>query len=144
MMFNCVKALAATDSTHLRQKYIIIKLLANYFFSADPGHVRFFRLTHKPLNSATPNFEVVCEDETTHIPELINKIALGKTSKPPRAASTALSTFKLDTGALYLETMQSGGDQQNTYSRLSRLVEFYYFETTTTSGRASTWPAQAP
>ncbi len=57
--------------------------------------------------------------------ELINKIAFGKTSKPPRAASTAPSTFKLDTGALYLETMQSGDDQQNIYSRLTRLVEFY-------------------
>jgi len=55
MMFNCVKALAATDSTHLRQNYLINKLLANYFFSAHSGHVRFSRLTHKPLNSATPN-----------------------------------------------------------------------------------------
>jgi len=76
--------------------------------------------------------------------ELINKIAYGKTSKPPRTASTAPSTFKLDTGALYFETMQSGGDQQNTYLRLSRLVEFYYFETTASSGSASIWQAQAP
>ena len=74
-------------------------------------------------------FEVVCEAETT---------------RTEYETTTATSTFKLDTDALYFETMLSGGDQQNTYSRLSRLVEFYYFQTTATSGKASTWPAQEP
>ena len=121
MMFNCVKALAATDFTHLRQNYLINKLLANYFFSA---HSRQILQAHSQASRfCNSEFEVVCEAETT---------------RTEYETTTATSTFKLDTDALYLETMLSGGDQQNTYSRLSRLVELYYFETTASSGSAST------
>ena len=124
MMFNCVKALAATDFTHLRQNYLINKLLANYFFSAHS------RQAHSQASKfRNSEFEVVCE---------------AKTTRTEYETTTATNNFKLDTDALYLETMLSGGDQQNTYSRLSRLVEFYYFETTASSGSASTWQAQAP
>jgi len=76
--------------------------------------------------------------------ELINKIAFGggggvKTAQS-RFNSTEYETrllwqsfyelLKLDssTGALYLDSMQSGVDQQTAYSRLTRLIEFYYFE----------------
>jgi len=76
--------------------------------------------------------------------ELINKIAFGGGGGVKTAQSRFNSTeyearllwqsfyalLKLDssTGALYLDPMQSGDDQQTAYSRLARLIEFYYFE----------------
>ncbi len=109
--------------THLPHRSLINKLLANDFFSADSGHARFSRLTHKPPNSVTTNlrmcarprprsslprptstastwpmFSVNCgwttmiRRQLQNDTELINKIAFGKTSKSPRAASTAPST----------------------------------------------------
>jgi hypothetical protein len=64
MMFNCVKALAATDSTHLRQNYLINKLLTNVL-SQRTQILQAHSQASKFRNS---EFDVVCEAETTLIP----------------------------------------------------------------------------